>query len=185
MWADRIQLLSDTSEGFLPSITHASIWLGECGRIVFGSYLCLRFSSQSTSLHQMRACMFLLQYHSISLHYLRETTKNKERLVEFREKAQNVNKMAGSYVGLRLWLCLHTEACFKAVTMADNTVINLYGGIYYIYLAGYNRIHFLSGTAGHQSIITSSKHTRPPQYNPSNKEPRKWLAQCIMRQCLS
>lgn len=93
----------------------------------------------------------------------------KDRLVEFREKAQNVNSMAGSYVGLRLWLCLHTEACFKAVTLADNKVINLCGGIYYTYLTGHNLIHFLSGTAGHQAIITSSKHTRPPQYNPPNR----------------
>lgn len=102
-WADRMQLLSDTSVAICLLfshlfLTHAAMWLGEWGRIVFGPYLCLRFSSRSTSLHQMRACMFLLQYHSISLSYLRETTRNKDRLVEFVEKAQNVNNMAGSFM---------------------------------------------------------------------------------------
>jgi len=146
-------------------------------------FLTEHFTASNESLYVSPAV-----YHSISLHYLRETTKNKGRLVEFREKGsecEQYGRVICYAMLLRLWLCLHTEACLKAVTPADNKVINLWGGIYYICLTGHNLIHFLSGRAGHQSIITSSKHTRPPQYNPSHKEPRKWLAQCIMRQCLS
>lgn len=36
------------------------------------SYLCLQFSSKSTLLHPLGACLLLCQYHSISIHHLKE-----------------------------------------------------------------------------------------------------------------
>ncbi len=75
------------------------------GMRCFWSIPLLGFFSQSTSLHQMRTFMFLLQYHSISLRYLRERTRNKEMVNIFQKMAQNVNNVALDFSSQNLSIC--------------------------------------------------------------------------------